>query len=237
MRNLGNIQVNEDLITRKWVEDNVLTDLSAIKELVEGMFELDDESIPGKTLIRAKKDGFYTLGSLSAGGVSSTEGTIDITKEAIESVLTGNIQSHTHDQYLTQHQSLKTINGESIAGTGNIVIQGGSSTSMYYINLPGRNEEGAPEQESFTSIQALLTYLGLTTQQWNSILSGEAKVWTVAADYTGTSCRVYPIVSVAVDTTNSENFDVSLTFMGSNFYFDWVIYNSNSPEGFIVESR
>lgn len=35
--------------------------------------------------------------------------------------------------YLTQHQSLKTINGESIVGTGNITISGGSADlSNYY---------------------------------------------------------------------------------------------------------
>ena len=35
--------------------------------------------------------------------------------------------------YLTQHQSLKTINGESIVGTGNITISGGSpDMSNYY---------------------------------------------------------------------------------------------------------
>ena len=35
--------------------------------------------------------------------------------------------------YLTQHQTLKTINGESIVGTGNITISGGSpDMSNYY---------------------------------------------------------------------------------------------------------
>ncbi len=36
--------------------------------------------------------------------------------------------------YLTSHQSLKTINGESIVGTGNITISGGSSIDLsdYY---------------------------------------------------------------------------------------------------------
>lgn len=35
--------------------------------------------------------------------------------------------------YLTEHQSLKTINGESIVGTGNITISGGSvDLSNYY---------------------------------------------------------------------------------------------------------
>ena len=34
--------------------------------------------------------------------------------------------------YLTQHQALKTINGESIVGTGNITISGSPDMSNYY---------------------------------------------------------------------------------------------------------
>ena len=34
--------------------------------------------------------------------------------------------------YLTQHQTLKTINGESIVGTGNITISGSPDMSNYY---------------------------------------------------------------------------------------------------------
>lgn len=36
-------------------------------------------------------------------------------------------KSHTHSGYLTAHQTLKTINGESLVGTGDITISGGSS--------------------------------------------------------------------------------------------------------------
>jgi len=43
-----------------------------------------------------------------------------------------NVSSLNNDAgYLTEHQSLKTINGQSIVGTGNIVIEGGSGTSDY----------------------------------------------------------------------------------------------------------
>lgn len=34
--------------------------------------------------------------------------------------------------YLTSHQTLKTINNESIVGTGNITIQGGLDSTNYY---------------------------------------------------------------------------------------------------------
>ena len=41
--------------------------------------------------------------------------------------------SHTHSQYLTQHQSLKTINNETLVGTGNITIDLDEETE--YIEL------------------------------------------------------------------------------------------------------
>ena len=40
-----------------------------------------------------------------------------------------NVSSFTNDAgYLTQHQTLKTINGETIVGDGNITISGGEET-------------------------------------------------------------------------------------------------------------
>ena len=45
-----------------------------------------------------------------------------ITKAQVEGVLTGNITSHTHSQYLTSHQSLDGyVNGIAVEGTGNAV--------------------------------------------------------------------------------------------------------------------
>lgn len=38
------------------------------------MFELDTESVPGKTFIRAKYDGLYSLGSIAAGGPGTSGG-------------------------------------------------------------------------------------------------------------------------------------------------------------------
>lgn len=32
--------------------------------------------------------------------------------------------NHTHSQYLTSHQSIKTINGQNIVGSGNVEIGG-----------------------------------------------------------------------------------------------------------------
>ena len=45
-----------------------------------------------------------------------------ITKAQVEGVLTGNITTHTHSQYLTSHQSLDGyVNGIAVEGTGNAV--------------------------------------------------------------------------------------------------------------------
>lgn len=38
--------------------------------------------------------------------------------------------NHTHSNYLTSHQSLKTINNESLVGTGNITIQSGNNVDI-----------------------------------------------------------------------------------------------------------
>ena len=38
--------------------------------------------------------------------------------------------NHSHSEYLTQHQSLKTVNNESLVGTGNITIDSGSDIDI-----------------------------------------------------------------------------------------------------------
>ena len=49
-----------------------------------------------------------------------------------------------HSQYLTEHQTLKTINGESLVGNGNIVIEGGTGG---YDDTELRNRVSALEQK------------------------------------------------------------------------------------------
>lgn len=41
----------------------------------------------------------------------------------------GSSPTHTHSQYLTEHQTIKTINGQSLVGSGNITIGGGGEIS------------------------------------------------------------------------------------------------------------
>ena len=55
--------------------------------------------------------------------------------------------------YLTEHQSLKTINGESIVGTGNITISGGSADlSNYYTKTEIDNKGYLTEHQSLKTI-------------------------------------------------------------------------------------
>ena len=43
--------------------------------------------------------------------------------------------------YLTEHQSIKTINGESIVGTGNLTIQAGSAGGLEYESVNNTESE------------------------------------------------------------------------------------------------
>ena len=53
---------------------------------------------------------------------------VDLSDYALKSDIPTSNSAFTNDMgYLTQHQPLKTINGEVISGTGNIVIEGGGS--------------------------------------------------------------------------------------------------------------
>ena len=52
-----------------------------------------------------------------------------------------------HSQYLTEHQPLKTINGESIVGDGNIVIESGEGGTGGYDDTELRNRIEALEQK------------------------------------------------------------------------------------------
>ena len=71
--------------------------------------------------LKANYDTAYTH-SQSAHAPSNAQKNSDITKAEIEAKLTGNITSHTHSQYLTEHQSLtgyaKTANLAKVATSG-----------------------------------------------------------------------------------------------------------------------
>lgn len=53
----------------------------------------------------------------------------------------GSNPTHTHSQYLTSHQTLKTINNQSILGSGNITISEGSSSTYIYTGTDTQTDE------------------------------------------------------------------------------------------------
>lgn len=71
--------------------------------------------------LKANYDAAYTH-STSAHAPSNAQKNSDITKSEIEAKLTGNITTHTHSQYLTEHQSLagyaKTADLSTVATSG-----------------------------------------------------------------------------------------------------------------------
>lgn len=84
-----------------------------------------------------------TLGGVKVGaGLSINNGVLSANGSGTaDSIDWSNIQNkpatfppsaHTHSQYLTE-QSLKTVNGESLVGTGNITIEGGSGEPTEYL--------------------------------------------------------------------------------------------------------
>lgn len=86
-------------------------------------------------------------------------GSIDLTDYATKNWANDTFQAK--GNYLTDHQSLKTINGQSLVGTGNIVISGGSGGS---VDLTGyATETWVRNQYYLTEHQSLAGY---ATQQW-----------------------------------------------------------------------
>ena len=95
------------------------------------------------------------------GTTGGTGGTVDLsnyyTKAQVDAKIpdiTG-LASQTwveNKGYLTEHQSLKTINGESIVGTGNITISGGSADlSNYYTKTEIDNKGYLTEHQSLAN--------------------------------------------------------------------------------------
>ena len=96
------------------------------------------------------------------GTTGGSGGTVDLsnyyTKEQVDAKIpdiTG-LASQTwveNKGYLTEHQSLKTINGESIVGSGNITISGGSADlSNYYTKTEIDNKGYLTSHQSLKTI-------------------------------------------------------------------------------------
>ena len=103
----------------------------------------------------ATKD--YVTGKIAEAQLSGGGGEIDLSGYALKSeipTVPTKVSAFTNDAgYLTEHQSLKTINGESIVGSGDITISGGSTDlSNYYTRTEIDNKGYLTSHQSLKTI-------------------------------------------------------------------------------------
>ena len=150
-------------VTKKYVDNSVAGIVDSAPETLNTLKELstalgDDpnfattvatnigkkvDKIEGKTLtandltneLKANYDTAYTHSQVAHAPADAQKNS-DITKDEIEAKLIGDVSSHTHSQYLTEHQSL-----DEYATKNNPVFTGSMSS--------GRKEEAAVGENSF----------------------------------------------------------------------------------------
>lgn len=127
---------NKSIVNKKYVDDKVAGLVNSAPETLDTLKELstalgDDpnfattmatalgnkvDKVDGKVLstndltnaLKANYDAAYTH-SQSAHAPSNAQKNSDITKAEIEAKLTGNVTTHTHSQYLTEHQDISGL--------------------------------------------------------------------------------------------------------------------------------
>lgn len=135
--------------TEEWVnEQGFLTEHQDISGKVDRT-EIADMAT--KTWVEGK--GYLTQHQDISGKVDRTEITDMATKTWVEG-----------KGYLTQHQQLKTINNQSIIGSGNIEIQGGSGSTY----TAGANIDIS--QNNVISVTGITSYTGITSSDVTSAL-------------------------------------------------------------------
>ena len=150
-------------VTKKYIDNSVAGIVDSAPETLNTLKELstalgDDpnfattvatnigkkvDKIEGKTLtandltneLKANYDTAYTHSQVAHAPADAQKNS-DITKDEIEAKLIGDVSSHTHSQYLTEHQSL-----DEYATKNNPVFTGSMSS--------GRKEEAAVGENSF----------------------------------------------------------------------------------------
>lgn len=118
------------------------------------------DKIDGKSLstndltneLKANYDAAYTH-STSAHAPSNAQANADITKAEIEAKLTGDITSHTHNQYLTEHQDLSSYARTSDIPTS-LPANGGNADTVggYTIWVGTQAQYNAISSKSSTTI-------------------------------------------------------------------------------------
>ena len=117
------------------IQDEVIANATAIEGKAPVQHTHTKSQITDLTDYTLPTASASTLGGVKVGaGLSINNGVLSANGGGTaDSVDWSNIQNkpatfppspHTHSQYLTEHQPLKTVNGESLVGTGNITISG-----------------------------------------------------------------------------------------------------------------
>ena len=108
-----------------------------------------------------------------------------ITKAQVEGVLTGNITTHTHSQYLTSHQSLDGyVNGIAVEGTGNAVTT---------VAKNGKTVTFTKGATFLTAHQSLAAYM--KTADANAKFLGKTEIATNSKLLEGHSTSYFAVVS------------------------------------------
>lgn len=126
------------------IQDEVIANATAIEGKAPVQHTHTKSQITDLTDYTLPTASASTLGGVKVGaGLSINNGVLSANGGGTaDSVDWSNVQNkpatfppsaHTHSQYLTEHQSLKTVNGESLVGTGNITIEGGSGEPAEYL--------------------------------------------------------------------------------------------------------
>ena len=126
------------------IQDEVIANATAIEGKAPVQHTHTKSQITDLTDYTLPTASASTLGGVKVGaGLSINNGVLSANGGGTaDSVDWSNVQNkpatfppspHTHSQYLTEHQPLKTINGENLVGTGNITIEGGSGEPTEYL--------------------------------------------------------------------------------------------------------
>ena len=137
----GEIPSLEGYATEQWVEDKgYLTEHQPLDDYVtKDEYNVKMEAVDNA--IATKADAEET-----ANRFSSVDEYLEQLHTEIEGKAdTGSVPTKTSELtndsgFLTEHQQLKTINGESIVGEGDITIQGGSDNKFYNLNIMSQDE-------------------------------------------------------------------------------------------------
>ena len=181
----------------------------------------------------ATKD--YVTGKIAEAQLSGGE--VDLSGYALKSeipTVPTNVSAFTNDAgYLTEHQSLKTINGQSIVGSGDITISGGSADlSNYYTKTEIDNKgyltshqslaEYAKKSEIPTKTSQLTNNSGyLTEHQSLKTINGESIVGTGNIIISGGS-SITPVTVVDNESTDEQipsakaTYDCVESYVNSN---------------------